>query len=74
MVMIGRINFEDEALIKRWQVGKKMDMTNEKWKNEKNEIIIESCFRLLLEIVSVFEVLKFTTTWMKKVQLKNYKK
>jgi hypothetical protein len=39
-----------------------MDMTNEKFKNEKNEIIIESCFHLLLEVVSVFEILKFTTT------------
>jgi hypothetical protein len=33
-----------------------MDMMNEKFKNEKNEIIVKSYFRLLLEVVSIFEV------------------
>jgi hypothetical protein len=55
-----------------------------KWKNEcdkrdvqwqeKNEVIVESSLRLLLEVVRVFEVLEFTVICMQRVQLKNYKK
>jgi hypothetical protein len=35
MVMMGHINFEDQALIKRQQVGKKMNTTSEKLKDKK---------------------------------------
>jgi hypothetical protein len=46
---------------------------NEKFKNQKNKIV-KSCFCLLLEVVNVFEVLKFTTTQLQNVRLRNYKK
>ncbi len=34
-VVMGHINFEDHALIKRWRVGKKMNATSEKLNDEK---------------------------------------
>jgi hypothetical protein len=61
LVMMGHINYKDHALIKRWQVGKK-NAKDKKFKDEKNGVTVESCFCLLLEVVSVFEVLEFITT------------
>jgi hypothetical protein len=56
---MGRINSKDETLIKRWWVGKKMNATGRKFKDEKNGITIESCFHLSPEVVNIFEVLEF---------------
>jgi hypothetical protein len=39
-----------------------MNTIGKKFKDKKNVVTIESCFYLLLEVVSVFEVLEFTTT------------
>ncbi len=64
LVVMGRINFEDHALVKKWRVGKKKNAMGKKLKDEKNGVTIESSLGLLLEIVRVFEVLEFTTTWM----------
>jgi hypothetical protein len=62
IVLISCINFEDHALIKRQQVDEKMNATNERFKDEKNGVTIESSLHLLLEVVCIFEILKFTTT------------
>jgi hypothetical protein len=59
VVMMGHINFKGQTLIKRWWVGKKMNAMGRKFKDEINRITIKSCFRVLLEVVNVFEVLKF---------------
>jgi hypothetical protein len=59
---MGRINFEDHALIKRWWACKKMDVTGETFKDKKYGVTIESSLCLLLEVMHVFKVLKFTTT------------
>jgi acyl CoA:acetate/3-ketoacid CoA transferase alpha subunit len=61
-VMMGRINYKDHVLIKRWQASKKMNATSEKLKDKKNEVIVESCFRLLLEVMRIFEISEFTAT------------
>ncbi len=55
LVVMGCVNFEDRALIKKWQVGKKMNVTGEMFMDEINEVIVESNLRLLLEVVSVFQ-------------------
>ncbi len=34
---MGRINFEDHALIKRWQVGKKMNVMGGMFKDKKKQ-------------------------------------
>jgi hypothetical protein len=38
---------------------KKLNATGEKVNDEKNGVIIESYFRLLLEVMNTFEVLEF---------------
>jgi hypothetical protein len=38
-----------------------MNATGGTFKDEKNEVIIKSSLRLLLEVVHVFEVLEFTS-------------
>jgi hypothetical protein len=35
LVVMGRINYKDHALIKRWQVNEKMTVTGEMFKDEK---------------------------------------
>jgi hypothetical protein len=40
-IIMGYISYEDHALIKRWQVSKKMNVTNEMFKDEKKGIIIK---------------------------------
>jgi len=63
VVVMGRHNFKDELLIKRWQVGKKMNGTCRKLKDEnKQRVTIESCFHLLQEVVCFFKVLEFKVT------------
>jgi hypothetical protein len=62
LVLMGHINFEDHALIKRWWVGKKMIATSETFKDKKNEVTVESNLCLLLEDMHIFKVLEFTTT------------
>jgi hypothetical protein len=57
--MMGCINSEDETLIKRWWVGKKMNATGRMFKDEKKGITIKSCFGLSPKIVNIFEVLEF---------------
>jgi hypothetical protein len=59
---MGRINCKDHVLIKRQWVGKKKNATGEMFKDEKNEVIVKSDFRLLLEVVSIFKVVKFKAT------------
>jgi hypothetical protein len=73
MVMMGCINFEDEALIKRRQVGKKWMRQAGSSRMKKQEVIVESFFCLLLEVVNIFEVLEIIEAWVQRVQLKNYK-
>jgi hypothetical protein len=59
----GGHNFENEALIKRWWVGQKMNAMDEKFKDgKKNKLIVKTCFPLLSEVVCVFEVLECTKT------------
>ncbi len=55
--LMGHINFEDHALIKRWQIAKKMNVMGGKFKDEKNGVVVESYFCLLLEVMSIFEVI-----------------
>jgi hypothetical protein len=62
LVVMGRINFEDHVLIKRWWAGKKMNATSGMFKDKKNKVIVKSSLRLLLEVVHVFKVLEFTAT------------
>jgi hypothetical protein len=61
-IVMGYINFEGHELIKRRQVGKKMNAMGGRFKDVKNKVTIENCFHLLLEVMSIFEVLEFTTT------------
>jgi hypothetical protein len=51
---MGHISYKDHALIKRWQASKKMN-ANEKLKDEKNGVIVESCFRLYWRLCAQFE-------------------
>jgi hypothetical protein len=60
LVEMGHINFEDHVLTKRQHVGKKMNVMDEMFKDEKNGVIVESNLYLLLEVVHIFEVLEFT--------------
>ncbi len=63
LIMLGRINFEDHVLIKRWWASKKMNVMGGMFKGEKkNEVIVKSSLCLLLEIVNIFEVLEIITT------------
>jgi hypothetical protein len=59
---MGRINFEDHALIEKWQASIKMNATGRMFKDKKNEVIVESSLRFLLEVMHVFKVLEFITT------------
>ncbi len=62
MLVIGHHNFEDELLIKRRRVGQKMNAMGEKLKDEKKQSNRQSLFCLLLEAMSVFEVLECIET------------
>ncbi len=64
LVVMGRISFEDHALIKRRWASKKMNATSGMFKDKKNKITVENSLHLLLEVVHVFKVLEFTTTWV----------
>jgi hypothetical protein len=44
MIVMDCIKFEDDALIKRWQACEKMNAVGKKFKNKKNDIIIEVVF------------------------------
>jgi len=59
---MGPINFEDHVLIKRRHASKKMNVIGGMFKDGKKKVTIKSNLCLLLEVVCVFEVLKFTTT------------
>jgi hypothetical protein len=59
LVMMGWINFEDHALIKKWWAYEKLNMMGRMFKDVKNKVIVESNLHLLLEVVHVFEVLEF---------------
>jgi hypothetical protein len=61
---MGRINFENHALIKRWWASKNMNATGQMFKDKKNGVTVESNLHLLLEVMHVFEVLEFITTRM----------
>jgi hypothetical protein len=61
LIMMNHINFENH-MFKKWRACKKKNVMNEKLKDEKNAIIVESNLCLLLEVVHVFKVLEFTTT------------
>ncbi len=52
---MGHINFEDLPLIQRWQVGKKMNVMNKKFKNNKKQ---GNCRKLFLIIVKSYERLR----------------
>jgi hypothetical protein len=54
LVVLSYINVEDHLLIKKCWVGKKMNVTNGKFKDEKNGVTIESSLHLSLEVVCVF--------------------
>jgi acyl CoA:acetate/3-ketoacid CoA transferase alpha subunit len=60
LVVMGCINFEDHALIKKWLASKKMNATSKMFKEKINRVIIKSNLRLLLEVICIFEVLEFT--------------
>jgi hypothetical protein len=62
MVVMGCINFENQSLIKRWQANEKMNAMGGKFKNEKNDITIESGFHFLPKVVSVFKVMEIIET------------
>jgi hypothetical protein len=61
LVMMGHINFEDHALIKRQRVGKTMNVMSGMFKDEKIGVTIKSSLHLLLDVVRIFEVLEFIT-------------
>ncbi len=67
LVVMGCINIEDHALIKRQQACIKMNVMGEKLKDEKKGVTVENNFHLLLEIVCVYEVLQFITTCVQEV-------
>jgi hypothetical protein len=61
-VMMGRINFEDHVIIKRWRANEKMNVMGRMFKDEKNGVTIQSSLCLLLEVECVFKVLEFVIT------------
>jgi hypothetical protein len=61
-VVMGHIYYKDHVLIKRRQASKKMNVASEKFKDKKNGVIVKSCFRLLLKVMNIFEVLEFIAT------------
>jgi hypothetical protein len=61
LVVMGHINFEDHALIKKWWADEKMNKIGKMFKDKKKKVTIESSLRLLLEVVRIFEVLEFAT-------------
>ncbi len=58
MVVMGHINFKEQALIKKQRASKKMNAIGGKFKDEKGVIIKSFC--LLSKVVNVFEVLEIT--------------
>jgi hypothetical protein len=72
LIVMGRINFEDHALIKKQWVDEKMNVTGEMFKDEKKRVTVENNLHLLLEVMHIFEVLEFIIIRMQKLQLKNY--
>jgi hypothetical protein len=61
LIVMGCMNFEDHALIKRWQAGKKLNVMSETFKDEKKRVTVESSLHLLLEVMRIFKVLEFTS-------------
>ncbi len=60
LVMMGRINFKDDVLIRRQWANERMNVTSNIFvQRHEKEVIIESGLHLLLEVVHVFEVLEF---------------
>jgi hypothetical protein len=55
LVVMGHINFEDHALIKRRYACKKMNATCRRFKDEKNEVIVKKNLHLLLEVVHILK-------------------
>jgi hypothetical protein len=47
VVVMGCHNFKDEALIKRWWASQKNKCNGREAQGKKNEVTIETCFRLL---------------------------
>jgi len=58
---MGRINFEDHALIKRRWADEKMNVMGEMFKDEKKWGTVKNNLHLLLKVMCIFEVLEFTT-------------
>jgi hypothetical protein len=54
LVLMGRINFKDHALIKRQWANEKMNVTGKMFKDEKNGVIVKRSLCLLLKVVCVF--------------------
>ncbi len=54
LLMMGRINFEDHALIKRWWACNNMNAMGKMLKDKKKGVIVKSNLHLLLEVVCVF--------------------
>ncbi len=54
LVLMGRINFKDHALIKRQWANEKMNVTGKMFKDEKNGVIVKRILCLLLKVVCVF--------------------
>jgi len=61
LVVMGHINFEDDALIKRQPVDEKMNVMVGCSRTRKNKVTIVNNLFLLLEVVRIFKVLEFTT-------------
>ncbi len=59
-VVMGCINFEDHALIKRHEACKKMNVMVRMLKDKQNRVTVENNLCLLLEVMCIFEVLEFT--------------
>ncbi len=56
MAVITHHNFEDEALIKRWRACQKWMRRVGNLRTKINWVTIESYFRLMSKVVSIFEV------------------
>jgi hypothetical protein len=54
LVVMGCINFEDHALLKKWWACKKMNVMGERFKDKKNGVTFESSLCLLLKVVHIF--------------------
>ncbi len=59
---MGYINSEDQVLIKIWWVGKKMNVMDKMFKDEKKKGNCQKQFTFVMEVVHIFKVLEFTAT------------